>query len=1238
MTCVTVFSQYVDNMAVHFQCMRAITQDKNLAVAAMRPPWRMFWETCLPSMASLGAVPEESAQCQRQRRENWQLEGDIATWQSLHEPDAGCAWTIQEKHMKEWLLYCSWGLCPDCNVFFQRTLTEAELRDPQCSRPRLVAKCYQCQKHPHDVPQCLRVDDWPDCLKGLPDEVLYALRPLVLHQGNPRKHPHGYRRKAQASRVSWNPLSVRTRVQLLEGPARDRGITAYEWLLASSDVYRAWVRAHEAILESHSPVLKLWPNAITEPYIEAALWPTLYYLWEHCESRSYATDDWCTPFQRQHGERVCSAWTSAKHAFVRKLCSCVVDYSRYYDLLQFQFDRHLLRTLHKKACLSDAKGFDTHLALAHQHWHPSYWIRHHAILLDLTAQLGYPDLFLTVSPYEWFFPYPYWIQKVHQAMHKGPTDCSGPEVLAVAHALHQMCAGWLAGKTSAKQWKTHVFGDKTSALGAPIKGFFGRYEFQEEGEEQIFGRGRGSIHLHCLFWFVRMQDVLLELILYAHVPSGDAEVAATAMRVLKGGACKATVREERSMCTWSAAHGRFILCLHVSASFIAAGLRPFLVPLLRVFRCSQDVQWWEGTGALLRYVNGYVSKHSENWQTQWLSEAQDPMSAALNVCRWWHPCEAEMVMTLAREAMVFMSCDHKDYRPPSFTQGEDAVLHLYRRRAQSLCDLSCLEWYRTHTVSGSLNTDYEAHPRKSKTLMAVGINYYNAKKDEYFWQWMLMHIAHRSFADLLPEAMWRVTPKYRFFTAALVLRRQQWGSTQWVCQHARLQGHKEAWVQTYTNDLAARRELVSMQLDGRMPKYALGPVVTACSEVSLSAAQANFVERCLNDSQMRREGEEIVSSGTVQRRRIRFLSGIPGSGKSACIQALLKRTAAAGLKTLVVSPTGQLACSVRSSELVECMTYHRAFGIQAGALSDRSEFLQKFDFWILGEVGMVAADDFDMMIGMWFNTDRLPVFIVEGDLSQLPPPVPHALMQDVRLAKFWPLIQETRLTTQFRCQDPELLAFQRATRTGQPSNAAVHGFFSELILGPSVSADVFASAWAAFPDMLVLCATQATVHTVNRIGLEYFGSEWLAEIPVWNKHGEEDATVESLWLRKGSKVRITRNGDLDYGICNGLLAEVLGVTSSGITVAGPKGICCLHRRSEYVQRTLRSGFDVDLGYACTVHAAEGCTLDSCAIVFEDFAPPAWGYTAITRVRTRAGLRAIGAPCSWHFRPRHLVQR
>ena len=66
-----------------------------------------------------------------------------------------------------------------------------------------------------------------------------------------------------------------------------------------------------------------------------------------------------------------------------------------------------------------------------------------ALVSGLVAPKPPNLLFLLVSPCEWHFPFPYWVEALHQQMNPGPTDAAAAETLALADALSQICAGFL---------------------------------------------------------------------------------------------------------------------------------------------------------------------------------------------------------------------------------------------------------------------------------------------------------------------------------------------------------------------------------------------------------------------------------------------------------------------------------------------------------------------------------------------------------------------------------------------------------------------------------------------------------------------------------------------------------------------------------------------------------------------------------------------------------------------------
>ena len=109
-------------------------------------------------------------------------------------------------------------------------------------------------------------------------------------------------------------------------------------------MHKLWAEKHLEVLSQESE-RQLSLGSLLEPFVEVALWPHLYPGKWFCESQVGAPREWA-PFAaggrrtdgNQHKE-------SGKALFVAKLTCSVGDYAARFDLLQFQLDRHVLRTL-----------------------------------------------------------------------------------------------------------------------------------------------------------------------------------------------------------------------------------------------------------------------------------------------------------------------------------------------------------------------------------------------------------------------------------------------------------------------------------------------------------------------------------------------------------------------------------------------------------------------------------------------------------------------------------------------------------------------------------------------------------------------------------------------------------------------------------------------------------------------------------------------------------------------------
>ena len=78
----------------------------------------------------------------------------------------------------------------------------------------------------------------------------------------------------------------------------------------------------------------------------------------------------------------------------------------------------------------------------------TYWQWQHVFVLDAVEQFGLPDVFITISPFEWSFPFPKWLDDLRLKCGKGPTELAGLETSHIAHILGQVVRGYLCGRNS----------------------------------------------------------------------------------------------------------------------------------------------------------------------------------------------------------------------------------------------------------------------------------------------------------------------------------------------------------------------------------------------------------------------------------------------------------------------------------------------------------------------------------------------------------------------------------------------------------------------------------------------------------------------------------------------------------------------------------------------------------------------------------------------------------------------
>ena len=266
----------------------------------------------------------------------------------------------------------------------------------------------------------------PDCLLQLTKDDIKTLRPFYLFLEDHVRPAHGYGIKSCTVNLRISQQSIVDKIAALTNATQKaRCHRAYNYLITSdTSRYAHFVALREKLIQEKSQ-LNCFNFRDTEG-IECVLWPNLY-----------PFTSWCESVISDSGSRV-----STKISFITKLHCEIIDYGLDFQLLQFQYDRWLYKTVTgaintaRKLKCSPARALDT------KTFSSTYWQWQHRYVLDAVKQFGLLDVFITISPFEWSFPFPQWLQDIREKTGRGPTSLAGYETAHIAHTLAQIVRGY----------------------------------------------------------------------------------------------------------------------------------------------------------------------------------------------------------------------------------------------------------------------------------------------------------------------------------------------------------------------------------------------------------------------------------------------------------------------------------------------------------------------------------------------------------------------------------------------------------------------------------------------------------------------------------------------------------------------------------------------------------------------------------------------------------------------------
>lgn len=172
---------------------------------------------------------------------------------------------------------------------------------------------------------------------------------------------------------------------------------------------------------------------------------------------------------------------------MHKLLSPVHDFSINFEILQYQYDRWLFKTITGAVNASKASGCSLNRSLENKSFSKTFWQHQNLYLIDAVRLYGSPSFSITISPYEWTFPFPPFLEEIRSHYFKDVTETLTIETLHIAHVLGQIARGYLPGG-NCNRWRTNVFTNLQDPTSKNLQTFFHRFEFQK----------RATLHLHML--------------------------------------------------------------------------------------------------------------------------------------------------------------------------------------------------------------------------------------------------------------------------------------------------------------------------------------------------------------------------------------------------------------------------------------------------------------------------------------------------------------------------------------------------------------------------------------------------------------------------------------------------------------------------------------------------------------------------------------------------------------------
>ena len=399
---------------------------------------------------------------------------------------------------------------------------------------------------------------------------------------------------------------------------------------------------------------------------------------------------------------------------------------------------------------------------------------------------------------------------------------------------------------------------------------------------------------------------------------------------------------------------------------------------------------------------------------------------------------------------------------------------------------------------------------------------------------------------------------------------------------------------TSTRMLAAEQRLVAAagRTDGRVvdvATVALALLESAANGNALDAGQAALVR-------------SMCSSGA----RLQLAIAPAGTGKTTAMRTLARAWRDSGGHVVGLAPSAAAAAQLRDATGAPAETLAKlTWSIHHGALPDWVQRIGRSTLVIIDEAGM--ADTLSLDTAVDFIVRRGGSIRLIGDDQQLAAIGAGGVLRDIQASH-----GALRLTELHRFTDPAEAAATLALRDGQPEALGFYLDRQRVHVGdPTTTLDGVFNAWqndrSHGLDAIMLAPTRELVSNLNQRARIHRLAGTTPSREVELADGNAASVGDSIITR--SNDRRLRIAATDW-VKNGDRWTILNLTrTSGLRVRHVRNGRTVTLPAGYVRTA------TELGYASTVHTAQGVTADTMHGVVTGGEPRQQLYTMLTRGRT-----------------------